>query len=73
MEILTLMKGDVANVKDVAKKCQDFLKKLKGARQTNQFAKDCVCFLAESLIVPDSLIEQVGDFDPIESCQELLD
>lgn len=73
MEILTLMKGDLANVKDVAKRCQEFLKKLMGSRTTKQFAKECVTQISECLLVPDSLIDQVGDFDPIESCSEILD
>lgn len=72
MEIMTLMKGDMGNVKEVAKRSKEFLKKLIGSKSHSQFAEHSVQATCDHLVVPDSLIEQVGEFDPVDLCQNIM-
>lgn len=69
---MTLMKGDMGNVKEVAKRSKEFLKKLIGSKSHSQFAKDSVIATCDNLMIPDSLIDQVSEFDPLELCQGIM-
>lgn len=49
------------------------MQKLRGDSMTNKYAKESASKIVENMLVPDSLIEQVADFDPIMCVESVLE
>jgi hypothetical protein len=70
MEVLALMKGDLAKVPNLAKRCKEFFQSLVGTKNPNVFYKEACDLLENVLIIPDELISE--DFFPNDYTIEVI-
>lgn len=69
MEVLALMKGDLAKVPNLSKRCQEFLKSLVGDKNPTVFYKEACDAIENVLITPEDLISE--DFFPTDYVTEV--
>ena len=73
MEVLALMKGELAKVPDLAKRCQEFLLYLIGTQNYKEFYKQAVAKINSEITIPNELIEHCDEFDPILCISDVVE
>lgn len=73
LEVLQLMKGNLAAVPDLAKRCKEFVVELSAGQNLKSFYADCVSKLCGVVIIPDELKAKTEEFDPTILIVEIVE